>query len=403
MQTSQSLSQDNSALSAAYLARLVTSQDGGRSPDEETTFHASTTDLWVNGLWFVSLTLSLAVALFAVLAKQWLRQYMSIVTGTPRERAFIRQFRYDGLTKWHVPTIVGVIPVILHLSVILFLVGLSIFLAPLSKPMAYTVTAITMAIILLYLTSTLLPLFEPQCPYRTTFTDLVYYLHSTTTRTMWSVLYSLKNRFPAMPLGVLLAKQAIRLQQSASFDSVERDAASPSERKEGDQYAELRALRWLGKTTSSPSAKDIVFESLGAFHSKMTKELAGLGEASVGHELLYSFGNPARSERGMRALVHLRALDAYEHWASLPDRRGALAKLAAGYKMRSDEGEWLYPCDGVEWAFARWGMEGREGDMSEVVWAGLFKRIKWLKLKNAPDCLLSAICNNWADGHATPR
>lgn len=195
MQTSQALSQDNAAVSAAYLAQLLAVKNGGSSASLNSTFHATTTDLWVNGLWFISLTLSLVVALFAVLAKQWLRQYMSIVTGTPRERAFIRQFRYDGLKKWCVPTIVGIIPIILHLSVIMFLTGLAVFLAPLSAALSCTVAGITITIVLLYLVSTVLPLFTPQCPYRTTFTNLIYYLHKTAIQSTWTGLYSLEHRF----------------------------------------------------------------------------------------------------------------------------------------------------------------------------------------------------------------
>ncbi|KAF9059454.1 hypothetical protein BDP27DRAFT_1385797 [Rhodocollybia butyracea] len=67
-----------------------------------TTFSPAMLNLWVNGLWFTSLVISLSVALFEVLAKQWLRQYTSIITGAPKERAFIRQFRFDGLKKWQV-------------------------------------------------------------------------------------------------------------------------------------------------------------------------------------------------------------------------------------------------------------------------------------------------------------
>ncbi|KAF9062898.1 hypothetical protein BDP27DRAFT_1480334 [Rhodocollybia butyracea] len=67
-----------------------------------TAFSPVDSDLWVNGLWFTSLAVTLSVALFAILTKQWLRQYMSIITGSSRERTFIRQFRFDGLKKWHV-------------------------------------------------------------------------------------------------------------------------------------------------------------------------------------------------------------------------------------------------------------------------------------------------------------
>ncbi|KAF9059250.1 hypothetical protein BDP27DRAFT_1152904, partial [Rhodocollybia butyracea] len=137
-QTSQSLSQDPTQLSASYLSELtMLVRANGNStaisniPLTSTTFSPAILDLWINGLWFTSLVISLSVALFAVLAKQWLRQYMSFITGTPQEQAFIRQFRFDGLEKWQVQPLIGILPTFLHLALILFFAGLVIFLIPL--------------------------------------------------------------------------------------------------------------------------------------------------------------------------------------------------------------------------------------------------------------------------------
>ncbi|KAF9069310.1 hypothetical protein BDP27DRAFT_1222731, partial [Rhodocollybia butyracea] len=134
-QTSQSLSQNSTQLSVSYLselAMLVRANTNSTAistiPLTSTAFSPAILDLWVNGLWFTSLATSLSVALFAVLAKQWLRQYMSIITGTPRDRALIRQFRFDGLEKWRVQSLIGMLPTLLHLALILFLAGLVVFL-----------------------------------------------------------------------------------------------------------------------------------------------------------------------------------------------------------------------------------------------------------------------------------
>ncbi|KAF8918457.1 hypothetical protein CPB85DRAFT_1468941 [Mucidula mucida] len=40
------------------------------------SFRAKSGDLWVNGLWFTSLVLSLTTTLIAVLTKQWINEYM---------------------------------------------------------------------------------------------------------------------------------------------------------------------------------------------------------------------------------------------------------------------------------------------------------------------------------------
>ncbi|KIY64615.1 hypothetical protein CYLTODRAFT_327608, partial [Cylindrobasidium torrendii FP15055 ss-10] len=136
-QTSQSLSPDSAAQSAGSLAELtrLVRAIGGRTSVEDVPQSASTSSgavsnsiVWVNGLWFVSLTLSLATAIFAVLAKQWTRQYILPISGSSKERCLIRQFRCSGLEKWHFTAIIGLLPIPLHLSLILFLVGLVIFL-----------------------------------------------------------------------------------------------------------------------------------------------------------------------------------------------------------------------------------------------------------------------------------
>ncbi|KAF9069288.1 hypothetical protein BDP27DRAFT_1363418 [Rhodocollybia butyracea] len=78
-QTSQSLSQDSTQLSASYLSELTMLVRANMNstailniPLTSATFSPAILDLWVNGLWFTSLVISLSVALFAVLAKQWL-------------------------------------------------------------------------------------------------------------------------------------------------------------------------------------------------------------------------------------------------------------------------------------------------------------------------------------------
>ncbi|KAK0226647.1 hypothetical protein IW262DRAFT_1312605, partial [Armillaria fumosa] len=141
-QTSQSLQADYAQVSASLLFEMVLIQRAianGSSLDNVpvsslnpyTKFTPATTDVWVNGLWFTSLSLSLATALVAVLVKQWLHHYLALPSGTPREQSHVRQFRYGGFQKWHVLVIIGLLPVLMHLALGIFFVGLTVFLAPL--------------------------------------------------------------------------------------------------------------------------------------------------------------------------------------------------------------------------------------------------------------------------------
>ncbi|KIK59929.1 hypothetical protein GYMLUDRAFT_1000313, partial [Collybiopsis luxurians FD-317 M1] len=99
----------------------------------------SKNDLWINGLFFASLSLSLATALLSVLVKQWLQAYSSISSGNAKERAVIRQFRFSGLKKWKVPEIIGILPLILHASLALFFIGLSLYVSELHQSLCWIV------------------------------------------------------------------------------------------------------------------------------------------------------------------------------------------------------------------------------------------------------------------------
>ncbi|TFY51955.1 hypothetical protein EVG20_g10767, partial [Dentipellis fragilis] len=113
VQSSQSLQPDYSQVSAMLLTELVGLQraaangiSAGTVPvsaqNATSGFEAAKSDQWVNRLWFISLAFSLATALMAVLVKQWLQYYVSPISGTGKEKAHIRHFRFTGLEIWHV-------------------------------------------------------------------------------------------------------------------------------------------------------------------------------------------------------------------------------------------------------------------------------------------------------------
>ncbi|KAE9407264.1 hypothetical protein BT96DRAFT_758470, partial [Gymnopus androsaceus JB14] len=136
VQTSQNLQVDYTQVSAALLYELVRAAAEGASANmtvpsslnPNAKFVPNTLDVWVNGLWVVSLALSLVVALASVLIKQWLHRYMSLRSGTPGERSHVRHYRFGGFETWQVLTIIGSLPVIMHISLALFLAGLVLFL-----------------------------------------------------------------------------------------------------------------------------------------------------------------------------------------------------------------------------------------------------------------------------------
>lgn len=132
------------------------------------SFNPSTSVRWINCLFFLSLVSSLAAALFGILAKQWLREYMkwNSTLGVPRENILIRQIRFEAWEAWHVAATISSIPVLLESAMILFLVGIVILLWTLDAVVAVVVTAAVALFLGAVAAFTILPVFFKRCPYK---------------------------------------------------------------------------------------------------------------------------------------------------------------------------------------------------------------------------------------------
>ncbi|PBK78688.1 hypothetical protein ARMSODRAFT_1011232 [Armillaria solidipes] len=318
VQTSQSLQADYAQASASLLFELLLVQRAiaNGSPADtapvsslnpQTVFVPSATDVWVNGLWFTSLFLSLTTALVAVLVKQWLHHYVVLPSGTPRERCFIRQYRYLGFQKWRVEVIVGVLPVLMHLALALFFIGLSLFLHPLRAALLWVVWTGTVLLIVAYVIVTILPMCFPQCPYRTPLCDLAYppYIYITSfvqkhyhrlRQLLWKYLYCtrlyrlvhrryiyvaslVQKHYHRLQLLQRWCKKKVqsiagrvtRIDDSGSDSGRNHIMAKPNSLKQLELKAvgevslrlSVEALQWLFSASSNPVVQSIVIESIG--------------------------------------------------------------------------------------------------------------------------------------------
>lgn len=124
--------------------------------------------IWLNILWFSGLILSLTSALMGILVKQWLNEYVSLgVSGNSREAAQLRQYRLNNLVKWRVEDIVILIPVLLLISLGLFLAGLLILLWTLHQTVAIVATVLVGVVGVFTFGVTFLPLCNNGCAYLT--------------------------------------------------------------------------------------------------------------------------------------------------------------------------------------------------------------------------------------------
>jgi hypothetical protein len=134
----------------------------------------NTRDIWLNGIWIVSLGLTLSAALVSSLVKQWMHYYVADATGTPRARACVRQYRLMGLAQWKVPWLIEFLPVIVNTAVLLFFLGLALFTLDFtaSKGIRIAIVLLTCVPFMFYVISSALPLWYPQCPYKTSLTRI---------------------------------------------------------------------------------------------------------------------------------------------------------------------------------------------------------------------------------------
>ncbi|KAG8796897.1 hypothetical protein FRC16_009398 [Serendipita sp. 398] len=129
----------------------------------------------VNALFFTSLGCTLIVSLVSVLCLQWIRDFdkgLASITN-PADRALKRQFRLEGIKKWHLPTMIGILPTLLVIALILFMAGMVIWL----RGISLTVTVICCTILILgggfYVITGLCAAIFPSAPFNSSASRLV--------------------------------------------------------------------------------------------------------------------------------------------------------------------------------------------------------------------------------------
>ncbi|KAI9059215.1 hypothetical protein FKP32DRAFT_1531505, partial [Trametes sanguinea] len=169
-------------------SRSMNSSASAFAPPQSTAFSAPGFAIWMNALWFSSLTCTLSAASVAVMVKQWLHQYAQGLSGNSAETTRLRQYRYDSLVKWHVPEIIAALPILLQAALSLFFAGLLILLFNLHPSVAVTVGIFVGALLLFTAATTLLPAYYSDCCYQSPQALSVFILVQETRKAFVSVL-----------------------------------------------------------------------------------------------------------------------------------------------------------------------------------------------------------------------
>ncbi|KZV74684.1 hypothetical protein PENSPDRAFT_551410, partial [Peniophora sp. CONT] len=177
-QLSSDSGDETAVLLSQVLSVLVNHTENNALPAGASTdysFEASTSAVWVNSLWLVSLFLALVCALAATLVQQWSRAYLQQVQrrGNPSIRGpvyaalatEIENFRMEDAISWMIWT--------LHIAVLLFFAGLLVMISSINPRIGIVLAAFSAAGALGYIILTLLPIATYRSPYRTPLTGVV--------------------------------------------------------------------------------------------------------------------------------------------------------------------------------------------------------------------------------------
>jgi len=128
-------------------------------------------DVYINVLYFVSLTLALSVSSVCILGKQWIREYQKDLSVSAQDAVRVRQVRFDSLEAWKVPQIMASLPVVLLAALLLFFTGLLIQLwNVINHTTAIAVSVVVALITLVVIVTTIVPALCSMQPRRTAFT-----------------------------------------------------------------------------------------------------------------------------------------------------------------------------------------------------------------------------------------
>jgi hypothetical protein len=214
------------------------------SPINMPEFTPSLIARWINGIWFTSLGLSLSAALIAMLGKEWLTAFLSSRPRPIHSHALLRQSRLEGLERWWALHILSLLPSLLHASLLLFSVGLVIYLWTLDIAIAAVTAGLVGATSLFYLVTAVLGAVYDFCPY---VTEISGYLRRAA-------------------VALFGRRRTEEEDVAATYTSV-RD---------------LQALLWLANNSRDPAIVDCSYQALAGLHRPVDK--VRLYNADVGNE-----------------------------------------------------------------------------------------------------------------------
>ena len=121
----------------------------------------------VNALFYASLGVMILAAFIAMLIKSWVHEFdRGLRTiSIPEQRAKTREFRYLGMEYWGLQGMVAALPLLIQISLLLFAIGLVLFLFYTNKPSFGVTTVIFGVGVIFYAITTFISVFAAASPF----------------------------------------------------------------------------------------------------------------------------------------------------------------------------------------------------------------------------------------------
>jgi len=169
IETLSSLQEDPlDAIQNILLYQTLVMQNRTAGPYVAPTFSPPPYAVAVNTLFFASLGVVLVTAFLCMLAKGWIRALDRKLWEIPdlQRRAVIKELREQGLHRWRLQDLITILPSLVHLSLLLFFIGLTVYLLHTHKLPASLLISIFGIGVLVYALSIIVSTFDKFSPFQ---------------------------------------------------------------------------------------------------------------------------------------------------------------------------------------------------------------------------------------------
>ncbi|KAI9454478.1 hypothetical protein BJY52DRAFT_1284540 [Lactarius psammicola] len=168
---------DSTELLLAQIYLQISGQIDAASLLDIQSLRPSSLAIAVQTLWLLSLILSLACALGAILVQEWCQKYLRYSQCHPRPstRARIRAYLFNGARNYRMEQVITALPLFLHLAILLFCAGLVAYFFTFNNVVAYTALTTYSIIGALYFFFTISPLIDISSPFKTPISTFLWH------------------------------------------------------------------------------------------------------------------------------------------------------------------------------------------------------------------------------------